>query len=236
MELNISDCYRVTYLDPAGARQTLKKVRARSAIVTIAMDSLERVFVLSTWAGRERTEGIIQKLLQEHRRWKPNRVGVEANAMQALFAESVEYILKLQQQRLPIIPWQQPTRIDKDFRIRTVIQPVIATGRLFTLEGQTELESEIRSFPTGNLKDIIDALASAIAMCPARTADWQEEEEERLQVELTQDFYGYNPSGFDPYAPDDFDGEDMPSDMDGLTLSRRDRLQDISAARRGPYH
>lgn len=160
----------------------MKKIRANSALVTVGMDNLERFFVLGAWRGKEPTEQLIQRLFAEYNIWRPARVGIEASAMQTLFADSVEYIAKIQQKRVPIHQVYQPVRIDKDFRIRTAIQPVLANGRLFLQEGQTELESELRSFPTGNLKDLVDALASAIALCPAIAADWQEEEEARIQA------------------------------------------------------
>jgi hypothetical protein len=48
------------------------------------------------------------------------------------------------------------------------LQPIIGNGRLFVREDMTELRTEIASFPLSPLKDLVDALASAIALVPPR--------------------------------------------------------------------
>jgi len=70
--------------------------------------------------------------------------------------------------RLPLVPVIQPTKIDKDFRIRAALQPVIASGRLFIPDAMYELRSQIATFPMSPAKDLIDALASAVSLVPSR--------------------------------------------------------------------
>ncbi len=170
MRVPLSDMpERYSFVDPAsGKKMELKKVRARSAIVTVAVDTLGRVFVLEAWAERAPTETLITAILANYERWHPRTIGIEANAMQSLFADSVMLAAKWQQKALPILPIQQPTKIDKDWRIRSALQPVLADGRIIVGTIQHELIAELESFPSGMTKDLVDALASVVTMIPPR--------------------------------------------------------------------
>ena len=66
------------------------------------------------------------------------------------------------------MPITQPTKIDKFFRIRSTLEPVINEGRLFVPEHMTELLADLRGFPTIQHIDRIDCLASAVALIPSR--------------------------------------------------------------------
>jgi hypothetical protein len=175
--LDYTQLERFGFTDPASGKGRLKKVRARQAIVVIASDWLQRIFVLYTWAGRIPTSRYLDKIIKVCDDYQPKRFGIEANAMQSLFADLVTDAAKKRMKRLSFIPVMQPTRIDKDFRIRTVLEPVVADGRLFMMEKQVELEGEIRSFPTGLTKDLVDCLASAITLVPRRPLPQQQSEE-----------------------------------------------------------
>jgi hypothetical protein len=165
------------FTDPASGKGRLKKVRARQAIIIIAADWLQRIYILYTWAGRIPTSRYLDKILKVCDDWQPKLFGIEANAMQSLFADLVTDAAKQRAKRLPFVSVTQPTRIDKDFRIRTTLEPVISDGRLFMLEEQVELEGELRSFPTGLTKDLVDCLASAITLVPRRPLPVQQSEE-----------------------------------------------------------
>lgn len=176
-KLDYTKLERFGFTDPASGKGRLKKVRARQAIVIIASDWLQRIYVLYTWAGRIPTSRYLDKIIKVCEDYRPRVFGIEANAMQSLFADLVSDAAKQRAKRLSFVPVTQPTKIDKDFRIRTTLEPVIADGRLFTLESQSELEAELRSFPTGLTKDIIDCLASAIALVPRRPLPVQQSRE-----------------------------------------------------------
>lgn len=186
LSLKLSDLTeRYVFVDPAaGKKLAIKSTRARSAIVVVAPDPvLPRIFVLFAWAARCPTDTLIEKIFWVGDEFKPKVIGMEANAMQSVFADSVVYAARLQQKRYPIVPVTQPTRIDKDFRIRSILQPIIGHGRLFTQESQTELNNELASFPMSRTKDLVDALASVCALVPARStrAERENDNEERLQ-------------------------------------------------------
>lgn len=157
------------FLDPAGSKKTaVKKIRANSAIIVIGAErsALQRIFVLDAWRGRDSAPQLIERVLAVNERWHPAQFGCEANAMQSLFAELVAHEAKRQQKTLPLVPVYQPTKVDKEWRVRDALQPVIGHGRLFLLQSQVELISEISGFPLGEYRDMIDALASAVAMVP----------------------------------------------------------------------
>jgi hypothetical protein len=174
----LSTCY--AFCDPAGKRkpgETLKRVRARSAIIVVAPDHLSRIFVLYAWAKRCSTDEMIEQIFETQERFRPRIFGVEANAMQSLFADAIRRESRMLQKRIALLPVTQPTGIDKDFRIRAALQPVIAWGRLFIQEHQTDLLHELTSFPMSATKDLVDALASAIALVPQKPTRRQHDEE-----------------------------------------------------------
>lgn len=164
--LRLEDLVKYSFLDPAGSKKSaVKKVRANSAIVTVGVERgpLQRIFVLEAWRGRDNAPQLIERVLATNERWHPQQFGVEANAMQSLFADLVAHEAQRLHKNLPLVPITQPTKIDKEWRVRDAIQPVIGHGRLFLLDSQVELIEEITSFPLGEYRDMIDALASVIA-------------------------------------------------------------------------
>lgn len=168
MEIPLDSLVKYAFLDPASGKQSIKRTRARSAIVVIGVDPWMRVFVLHTWADRASTMTIVEQVFKANEIWKPKLFGCEANAQQSLFAGAIRDQAMHRHIRLPLTPVNQPTKIDKDFRIRSVLQPVLAEGRLFMHPSQHELRVELQSFPMAPTKDLVDALASAISLAPTR--------------------------------------------------------------------
>lgn len=155
----------VAFCDPAGnKRLEIKRVRARAAIVVVGQDALSRIYVLHTWADRCSAGQLTERIFKVQEDFRPRTFGVEANAMQALYGEMVAREAKFKSLRLPLNPVTQPTKVDKDWRIRSVLQPIIGNGRLCIQPHQYELLAEVTTFPMSTLKDLIDALASAVAL------------------------------------------------------------------------
>lgn len=178
---------RYAFVDPASSRKDieLKRVKARSAIVVVAPDWLGRVFVLDAWAKRCSTDELIERMYKTHEMWKLRVLGGEANGLQELFQEAVLRDARLRGRSLPLRPVHQPTHVQKDWRIRTILQPLIGNGRLFLRDDMTELRTEITAFPLSPMKDLVDALASAIKLIPARVTRRENDEAlERLAAYL----------------------------------------------------
>lgn len=182
MDLALTDCTRVAFLDPAGGKTQIKRQRARAAIVVIAGDALNRYFVLYAWAGRVATDAMVEKVFWVNQTFRPRIFGCEANALQKLFADTLAIIAKHREVKLPLTAYHQPTQIEKHFRNRTILQPVLANGRLFLdVEDsqQQELVNELRAHPTGQTVDLVDALATAIKLCPQKVQHKVADDEER---------------------------------------------------------
>jgi hypothetical protein len=169
--MKISDLVVVAFVDPAGGKsgaQKLKRTSARSAVIVIGVDSMCRIFVLSSWADRCPTSDLVAKLFKLNDDFHPKIFGVESNAMQALFADMLAREARALKKRVPFVPVPQSTRIDKRFRVRTALQPVIGEGRLFLQDNQLELKAELSTFPMSPVVDMVDALASAVMLAPKR--------------------------------------------------------------------
>ena len=173
---NLTEAY--AFCDPASGKQQLRRVRARSAIVVIVPDWLQRIFVFYAWAKRCSTDTLIKEILSVNERFKVKLFGVEANAMQSLFVDALRREARHLEKRLPLVPVTQSTKVEKDWRIRSVLQPIIAHGRLFVQPDQHELANELATFPMSATKDLVDALASAISLVPAKSTRKQKDGEQ----------------------------------------------------------
>jgi hypothetical protein len=177
--IELKNLKQYAFTDPASGKSTLRRQRARQAIIVIAVDHLQRIFTLHTWAGNVPTSQYLDKLIKTCENYQVEIFGIEANAMQSLFADIVyeKAQEKLSHHRNRFVPIHQSTKVDKDFRIRTTLEPVINNGRLFIQQHQTELEAELRGFPTARTKDLVDCLASTIALVPSKPAPKQQSDE-----------------------------------------------------------
>lgn len=172
------------FTDPAGGKAKAaaakhKKIRALQATIGIAVDHLQRIFVIHAWAGRLPASRYLDKLISICDNYNPKIFGIEANAMQSLFANLVydETRRRLGAHKNKFLEVNQPTKIDKFFRIRTSLEPVINEGRLFVPEHMTELLADLRGFPTIQHIDRIDCLASAVALVPQRPVPQKRKDE-----------------------------------------------------------
>ncbi len=140
--------------------------KARSAIVVIAPDWYGRIFVLEAWAARCSTDHLIDRMFEVEDRWKLRVFGGEANGLQELFQEAVMRDARLRGKRLPLKPIHVSTRVQKPWRIRTILQKLILDGKLFLQPDMVELRTEIGNHPLTPICDLVDALASAVKMVP----------------------------------------------------------------------
>lgn len=173
------------FLDPAGKKKgsdALKKVRANTAIVGIGVDPLQRVFVLEAWRAKTSAEATMHKVFELNDRWHPKMFGCEANAMQELYAEMLLMEAQRRGVRINLVPIHQPTNVDKHWRIRTTLNPVVGNGRFFKRGDQLDLHREMTSFPMSPLVDVVDALSSACSMVPPKPKPPAEGADEAAEV------------------------------------------------------
>ncbi len=184
ISLEIEKMRKYAFTDPAGGKQKAaqakhKKIRALQATIVICVDDLTRIYVLHCWSGRLPPSKYLDKLITTCDDYEPKIFGIEANAMQSLFAELVHDTARrrLGAHKNRFLAVDQPTKIDKFFRIRTTLEPVIDEGRLFVPDHMIELLSDLKGFPTIQFIDRIDALASAVSLVPQRPLPQKRQDE-----------------------------------------------------------
>ena len=174
--LRLDSLYIVAFVDPSGGKQK-GAGRSRSAIAVIGMDSLERVYILLSWAAYCGTDALIDKIFKTNQRYRPTIFGIDSTGPQAAFTDTLQRERRRREQDagMPIhFPLRAVTlRDEKTFAIETTLQPIAAAGRLFRPPEMEvkELKGEWMSFPGGMYRDSLDALACAIRLLPRRPPD-----------------------------------------------------------------
>lgn len=159
---------RYLWLDPSSGKkkQQVKAVRARSAIVVVGQSPDSRIWVLDSWADRCGTNEIVKNFVDLCERWGPIVAGFEDMGQQSLLEDPILQEAERRGLTIPLSPLPVPTKVEKNWRIRTTLQPIIGAGRLMLESSQIELKNEITNFPMSSVKDMIDALACACALIP----------------------------------------------------------------------
>src|SRR5229473_7142560 len=168
--------YTVGFVDSAGGRvpghankSRSANYRSRSAIVVVSQDDIDRLFIRKAWARHCTTDELCDEIFATYAEFHPATIGIDASANQSLFADALIREAREKGKKLPL------TKVvlgsDKETRIETTLQPVSAAGRLFAdpqMPGYQDLRAEWEAFPGSQFKDILDALAGAIKLLPAR--------------------------------------------------------------------
>lgn len=169
------------WLDPASGKlnNRLKGVRARSAIIVLGTDPQGRIYALDAWADRVGTNGIVTAFVDRAVKWGPMIAAYEDQGQQSLLEEPLMTEAAKRSVVLPLTPVAVSTKVEKNWRIRTILQPILGAGRLILDDSLLELRNEITSFPMSHLKDLVDALASCCALVPPPRAQNAAADEDR---------------------------------------------------------
>ncbi len=181
MEIKISDTERYAFADLAAGKDARKsrKRRSRQVIVVGSRDWLARWFWIYIWAGYETTSDFKERLIRAHETYDPRLFGLEANGMQVLFGSLVRDEAKERLGRSKFVPIYQPTKVEKNYRIRTGFEPPLDRGQIFIQNKEIEARSEIAGFPTSMYKDIIDALETCMNRVAPKRVKASVEDHER---------------------------------------------------------
>ncbi len=147
----------------AGTEKSSRSRGARQTVLIAARDWLDRWFVLESWAGRVSASNFQEKILELQMQYQPTRFGIEANGMQVLFGALVRDEARKRFIQASFVPIYQPKGVKKDYRIRTGLEPVISSGRLFIQDKVGPLAQELRGFPTAATVDLVDSLETLIS-------------------------------------------------------------------------
>jgi len=176
----------VAFVDPASSKSVLKKQRANAAIVVIQQDAWRRIFVRYAWRAKCHTNELTDEIFAVNAKYHPVVFGGEANSMQILYAESLAREARQRGVTLPILPVYQPPAQKKEWRIRAALQTPYAEGRIIFEHGQRAIIDEMLAFPQGRTVDLVDCLASAVALLPQRSLPVQRTDARRGLTEYLQ--------------------------------------------------
>lgn len=146
-----------------------------AAIIVTGVSPDDEVFVLYAWSGRVSPSARVDKIFEVAKRWRPRAVAIEEAGQQA----DLHYFEKKKEQTdFPsrLIPLKPKNR-DKEWRIRSNLEPVIRSGRLYMLITQEVLRQQITDFPDSLVIDELDALAYGpeVWRKPFRTEDMRKQ-------------------------------------------------------------
>src|SRR5579863_211258 len=116
--------------DPHGGHETIQKTSARGAIVVVARDFLDRLWVLETFAARCTTDQLVERMFEMNDRWQPWQCRVESVTQQGLFVDMIRREGVLRRKKINIVPHPVSTRVNKEARIREILHLPWAEGRI----------------------------------------------------------------------------------------------------------
>lgn len=155
--------YRIyTLVDPAISKKTTADF---TAIVTVLVDYLNRVFVLEITRARLDPMETIRAIFAHYERWQPTYVGIETVSYQKALKYFIDEQKKLENssvRSMTVIEIKPIT--DKITKIKKM-QPKYAIGNIYHNSDDVNtpvLEQELLRFPKAAHDDIIDALCGVI--------------------------------------------------------------------------
>ena len=148
--------------DPASGKLT--SGGAQHAIVIVGQSEDGKAFVLDEWAERTDSTILVREMFRLNNVWRCRRFGLESVGQQNLFFQSTVREADMRRERIALVPIDQPTTQDKEFRITSTIQKWMHNGLLYVNENCKTCLRQLERYPTGLLCDVVDALASALNM------------------------------------------------------------------------
>ncbi len=136
-----------------------KQTADYTALVTIGVDELGKIYVLDYVRRRMPIQGQVQICFHAFDRWEHSAFGVEDVAYQRAFKQLLDEESRKAGKWIPTVSMRPDT--DKTRRIST-LAPLIERGDLLFRRGQTELIDELRHFPKAPHDDLADALHGAV--------------------------------------------------------------------------
>lgn len=155
---------------------------ARNAIVVLGTDQATgKHFVLDVAADRSDPKDLVQDILNVAEQWDVHNVHVELAGQQLYVIQWLEREAKNRGYPLVVTPLKPGGR-NKDLRIGGLVIP-FKNGDLYCHASQTALISDeyLRYRPGAAKRDVLDALAYALEVCPKPTASGSSAKERSRQ-------------------------------------------------------
>lgn len=150
----LEDCDRIVTADPNSGSVTADDT---AAVVASAITPDNEILVLASWADRVSPAAFVDKIFDFWKRWKPRVVGIEQAGQQTT---RFYFDQKMEEEEIYIrVEPLKPKNRNKLDRIRTAMEPIIRSRRLYMLPTQTNLRKMADDFPDLELIDELDALS-----------------------------------------------------------------------------
>jgi len=143
-----------TVVDPAFSKS---QSADNSSVITVMFKGMD-LYVLEYTFGKFNPAELQDKILYHHRKYNPEKIGVEAFAAQTIIGFNLKAEMERQGMYSNIEEIRQTG--DKESKIRSLI-PLYRNGHIFHKTSHQELEHELLRFPRGRNDDIIDSLQMA---------------------------------------------------------------------------
>jgi hypothetical protein len=160
----LTECDVVLAVDPAATERYISSKTSRSAVGVIATDSSNRHFLISLQADYVSPLRMFEWMFEAKRKF--------TNYLRATFLEAnagfkvLTPLLRERETKLGIYLNLRPSAAfgEKDARIRSTLQPVLAENRLYVQDhDMLKVLEEQRAFPQSKKKDILDMLCLGIS-------------------------------------------------------------------------
>jgi predicted phage terminase large subunit-like protein len=161
-------------IDPA---ISLKERADFTAIVTVGVDVMGKIYVLEVKRGHYTEEQMIDELFLTNERFHPMNICIETVAFQKTLQHYIMKEVKKRGRTLPLNEVLPESSESKEKRIRS-LKPIYMRNDIFHSQSVANieyLEDELLRFPKGKNDDIADALAYAVrASFPPRMKEKDE--------------------------------------------------------------
>lgn len=151
-----------SFVDPAISQ---KQEADFSAIVTIGITEKNDIYILDIYRGKVEPDELIENIIRIADEFNPNTIGIETVQFQKMLALELRKQMKMRNKMTHIYE-MKPTG-EKNARIKSVLQPRYSLKSMYhnkDLEEMNNFELELLKFPNAKHDDMIDSLASCIAM------------------------------------------------------------------------
>ena len=169
-------------IDPAASDRKARATTSRSAITVLARDARNRIFLLDVSAGYWRPSQLFDNMFRLHKKFRRYNPSTHLEQMGA-FKILGSLLREEEQKRNYFLNLRAVTKgTDKDNTIRANIEPILNDGRLYVIENNYNLLiQEVKTFPNGKLKDILDSIT--LAYQASRTPPSEEENRRRYKLQ-----------------------------------------------------
>ncbi len=161
---------RVVTVDPSGADP-----RERDCPHVITVSEIDRegnIYIREINRGWWNPDVFVDRMCTVAQNWGVRKVGFEKVSLSKIYIFYLEKAIKDKHLYLQVIPLTRDSRVSKNDRIKRII-PFLNKGKIHVMATDPNLDilqREMREFPRGRFKDILDTIADAVEMlkAPAR--------------------------------------------------------------------